>query len=308
MKKLLVSIILVGALLASAQGQAAPATPALESSASNAKAEDATLAAQGQNLAPLFKAREFKHGETSLKYYLFTPANLEAGKRYPLTLCLPEAAAGGTGRIRDYGALAFAANDFQAKYPSFALVPQFTDATIDGREWRTKETELLAPLIGELIKTNPVDPRRAYVTGQGKGGELAAYLNAEYPDLFAASLYVDCYWNKKSLPQLIRKPFIFVGVEETGESAAFAQAIDEACREGNTNFTAASWSAKLPIATQDDVARTMLEKGAPINLFSFEKGTVLSEAGKGSEGISVFEATYRLEPLRAWLFKQVLKP
>ena len=63
-------------------------------------------------------------------------------------------------------------------------------------------------------------------------------------------------------------------------------------------------SAILPESRQSELAAAMLEKGAPINIFEFETGTVLPEDGKGSEHMYSFDYAYKVAAVRDWLFKQ----
>lgn len=306
----LLLVIAVGLCFAAHEAAAEPGGPKLGSKAMGGgidKSGDLTLRDLIQTVAPAFKAREFKHGDTILKYNLFTPRNLESDKKYPLVMFMADATTPG-GEItapltQGYGALVWATPEFQESHPCFVLVPQFSGVAVNDNFERTPETDALEPLVKELEATLPVDAAKTYVTGQSMGGMLSAYLNATYPDLFAAALYVDCHWNVKDLPKLVKKPFIFICAGDTGKSADFMRAIDEACRSAGISFTTAAWSAKLPVGTQDQVAQTMLDKGAPVNLFNFEAGTVLPEPGKGSEHMYAFDAAYKLTPLRDWLFK-----
>lgn len=48
----------------------------------------------------------------------------------------------------------------------------------------------------------------------------------------------------------------------------------------------------------------MLAKGAPVNMFEFEPGTVLPEDGKGSEHMYSFDYAYKIPSVKEWLFRQ----
>ena len=80
--------------------------------------------------------------------------------------------------------------------------------------------------------------------------------------------------------------------------------LEEAAEKDGVQYTFASWSARLPESRQSELAATMLEKGAPVNLFQFEPGTVLPADGKGSEHMYSFDYAYRIPSVRHWLFEQ----
>lgn len=310
---LLLGLCILGAtFLTGCQSMAAdprPGEPA--SGAMLDKSGDGQLQKMIREIAPLFKQEHFRQEGMDLAYNLFTPANMEPGKKYPLVLFIADASTAGRDitapLLQGYGALVWASPEAQAAHPCFVVVPQFSGVAVNDAYEHSKEADSVLPLLNEIAGKYPVDAARVYATGQSMGGMMAMYYNIEMPEIFAASLFVDCHWDEKGFDKLVQKPFIFVYAGDKGKSYKTMQAIDAAARKMGKSFTWSEWSARLPIAEQDALARTMLAKGQPINLIGFENGTVLPENVQGSEHMYSFDHAYRLAPLRDWLFRHSLE-
>lgn len=271
------------------------------------KSGDAALQKMLSDVAPKFAQNEFKSGDKILRYNLFVPEAAARGEKQPLVLFMADASTPGADISaplkQGYGAPIWATAEAQAKHPCYVLVPQFSDRAVNDAWQKTAEVDLIVPLLRELAKTANVDPDRIYATGQSMGGMIAMYLNVAWPGEFAASLFVDSHWDPASFGELVKQNFIFMAAGDEGKGFADIKPLEEAAEKGGRSYTFASWSARLPLKTQEDVAQTMLDKGAPINFFEFEPGTVVPEGVKGSEHMYSFDCAYRLAPLRDWLFR-----
>lgn len=309
MKKIVFWSFCVGLLLLAACSQASgPKLGARAMGPMLDKSGDATLNALIADVLPRFTQHEAVAG--SLAYNLYVPEKLQAGKKYPLVLFMADASTAGrnvkTPLSQGYGALVFATPESQAKNPCFVLVPQFSGVVVNDSYEHTAEVEKVLDLLKAVAAEYPVDSARLYTTGQSMGGMISMFFNVAHPDIFAASLFVDCHWDKGTFSDLVRHPFIFVSAGDKGKSRASVEAIEEAARKMGVSYTWSEWSARLPLNTQDDLARTMLDKGQPINLIGFENGTVLPENGLGSEHMYSFDKAYQLTPVREWLFTHSL--
>ena len=126
------------------------------------------------------------------------------------------------------------------------------------------------------------------------------YYNSAYPDLFTASIFVDCHWDSATFPELVKHKFVFI---TAGKAGTFG-ALEEAASDAGINYAYTEFSARLPQDEQDELASRLLAKGDPINIINFESKTVLPPDGKGSEHMYSFDYAYRLTPVREWLFRQ----
>lgn len=274
------------------------------------KSGDATLQAMIKELVPEFKQMEYKDSETgiTMKYNLFIPKDADASRTYPLVLFIADASTPGpdftTPLTQGYGGLVWATDEWQSEHPCYVLVPQFSGVAVNDAYEHTDEVDVAIRLLKDVASNNKVDTSRLYTTGQSMGGMISMYYNVTYPDVFAASVFVDCHWDTATFPELARHKFVYFIAGDKGKAYSEIQPLEDACRQDGVQYTFASWSARLPETRQSELAAAMLEKGAPVNLFQFESGTVLPEDGKGSEHMYSFDYAYKIAAVRDWLFRQ----
>lgn len=244
----------------------------------------------------------------SLQYNLYTPKNIEAGKKYPLVLFMADASTPGpdplTPLIQGYGGLVWAAPEFQATHPAYVLVPQYSYITVNN-QWETMpEVDETIELLRDITAREPVDTNRLYTTGQSMGGMMSLYFNIKYPDVFAASMFVSCQWDVSKMDGFKDKKFVYITAGGDKEATGGADQLKALLRKEKASFAEATWSARLPEAEQDSLAAALLAKGDPRNFITFEGNTVLPEDGKGMVHMASFNFAYRLSPVCNWLFEQ----
>ncbi len=275
------------------------------------KSGDAVLQKMIAEIAPQFEPLEFSANGATMRYNLFSPSGREPGKKYPLVLFMADASTPGADvkkpLVQGYGALVWATPEAQAKNPCYVLVPQFSGVAVNDAYEHTPEVETVLKLLKHVVANHAVDANRLYATGQSMGGMISMYYNIKHPGIFAASIFVDCHWDKGGFDKLVEHPFIMIYAGRNGKAWQSVQAIEDAARKMSRGYTWSEWSARLPQQTQDDLASNQLEKGKPVNLMGFENGTVLPEDGGGSEHMHSFDHAYRLTPAREWLFGHSLE-
>ena len=275
------------------------------------KSGDTTLQAMTTTVVPKFRQLEYTDSETgkTMKYNLYTPAEKSEGVRYPLVLFMADASTPGdnplTPLTQGYGALVWATDEWQATHPCYVLVPQFSGVAVNDAYQRTDEVDMVIRMLRSVVDAHKdIDTARLYTTGQSMGGMISMYYNVAYPDVFAASIFVDCHWDTATFPELVRHKFVYFIAGTSGKAATEIKPIEEAAEQVGVGYTYAGWSARLPESRQSELAATMLAKGAPVNLFQFESGTVLPADGRGSEHMYSFDYAYRINSVRTWLFEQ----
>lgn len=270
------------------------------------KTGDAVLQAMIQAEVPEFRQQIYNDAVTgkSLHYNLFIPRNVDEEKSYPLVLFMADASTPGTDVTRPltqgYGALVWATEEWQTEHPCYILVPQYSGVAVNDAYEHTDEVDMVMRLVENIAKEKNIDPNRLYTTGQSMGGMISMYFNVTYPDVFAASIFVDCHWDSATFPELVKHKFTFI----TAGKAGTFDALEAAAKEAGIKYEYEEWSAKLPQQEQDRLASEELAKGAPINIIDFTSKTVLPADGKGSERMYSFDYAYRLTPVREWLFRQ----
>ncbi|MCM1518707.1 MAG: alpha/beta hydrolase-fold protein [Pseudoflavonifractor sp.] len=274
------------------------------------KSSDSTLQAMIKTVAPEFKQFEYKDTETgkTMTYSLFTPKGMDSSKDYPLVLFIADASTPGSDATRPltqgYGALVWATSESQAKNPCYVLVPQFTGVAVNDKYDHTDEVDIAMRMLNSLVADKNIDSKRLYTTGQSMGGMISMYYNVAYPDVFAASLFVDCHWDTSTFDSLVKHKFIYFIAGNEGKAYKCLEPLENAARKVGVQYTFAEWNAQLPEKRQSELAATMLDKGAPVNIFEFEPKSVLPADGKGSEHMYSFDYAYRIPSVRQWLFNQ----
>lgn len=264
------------------------------------KSGDSTLQAMIKNEVPEFKQIKYTDTPTgkTIMYNLFSPKEIEKGKTYPLVLFMADASTPGTDVTRQltqgYGALIWTTGQWQKEHPCFVLVPQYSGVAVNDAYEHTAEVDMVARLVKQFASQNQVDTDRIYTTGQSMRGMISMYYNSEYPDLFAASIFVDCHWDSETFTELVKHKFVFITAGKAGTFDALEKAADNA----GVKYEYTEWSAKLPQVEQDSLATAILAKGAPITIINFASKSVLPADGKGSEHMYSFDYAYRLKPVR----------
>jgi predicted peptidase len=148
------------------------------------------------------EAREWKAPDgTVVKYRFSAPANVEAGKTYPLVLFMHGAGErGGDNEAQlKHGVLPIIKAAESLGDPCFLIAPQCPSALwwspIDRETMRIKSAdqpnpllEAVIALIGETRKNHPIDPKRTYVTGISMGGYATWDLLGRIPDQINAAI------------------------------------------------------------------------------------------------------------------------
>ena len=279
------------------------------------KSSDAELQAMIAEVAPKFQLLTYEDEETgtALQYQLYVPENYDESESYPLIQFIPDASV--VGRDADYvltqgwGGLIWATEEEQAKHPSFVVVPVFTETVVDDSFNHSEQIEVALKLIQSLTETYSIDTNRLYTTGQSMGGMTSFYLNATYPDLFAASLFVGSQWDNSILNALEDDSFFYI-VSAGDPKASVGQAgLMEVFDGDGAAYSHAEWNAQDDAQAQNAAVAAMLSEGNSANFVTFTLGTTLAEGqtsgGGAGEHMTSFDYAYKIEAVRDWLFGQV---
>ena len=278
------------------------------------KSSDTQLQAMIAEVAPKFQLLTYEDAETgtTMQYQLYVPENYDASESYPLVQFIPDSSVVGRGAdavlTQGWGGLIWATDDEQAKHPAFVVVPVFTETIVDDSFNHSEQIEVAVRLIQSLTETYSIDTNRLYTTGQSMGGMTSFYLNATYPDLFAASLFVGSQWDNSILNVLEDDSFFYI-VSAGDPKASVGQAgLMEVFDGDGAAYSHAEWSAQDDAETQNAAVAAMLAEGNSANFVTFTLGTTLAEGqtsgGGAGEHMTSFDYAYKLEAVRDWLFAQ----
>ena len=226
-----------------------------------------------------FAARAFKSEMGELKYRLFTPADYDANKKYPLVLFFHGAGERGADNAKQlvHGMRDFSSEEVQQKYPCFIVAPQCPDnqqgvnvpwsaAEHTMPQQPAESLQLSLELLEALQKEFSIDDKRIYVTGLSMGGYATWDIIQRHPELFAAAAPVCGGGDKGGARKMAKLPlWVFHGDSDT---------------------------AVPPQRSRDMIAAIKAAGGSP-------KYTEYKKTGHDS-----WSATYRDPEFYAWLFAQ----
>ena len=279
------------------------------------KSSDAELQAMITEVAPKFQLLTYEDSETgtTLQYQLYVPENYDESQSYPLVQFIPDASA--VGRDADYvltqgwGGLIWATEEEQVKHPAFVVVPVFTETVVDDNFNHSEQIEVAVRLIQSLTEQYSIDTNRLYTTGQSMGGMTSFYLNATYPDLFAASLFVGSQWDNSILNVLEDNSFFYIVAAGDPKASAGQSGLMEVFDGDGAAYSYGEWSAQDDADIQNAAVEALLAEGNSANFVTFELGTTLAEGqtsgGGAGEHMTSFDYAYKIEVVRDWLFEQV---
>ena len=207
-----------------------------------------------------------------------------------------------------WGGLIWATEEEQAKHPAFVVVPVFTETVVDDSFNHSSQIDVAMRLLQSLTETYAIDTNRIYTTGQSMGGMTSFHLSIEYPDFFAAYLFVGSQWNTSLLSGLEQENFFYVvSAGDPKASAGQAELLALFDADGAA-YSHSEWSAQDDADTQKEAVAAMLAEGNSANFVTFTLGTTLAEgqtAGGGAgEHMTSFDYAYKLGAVRDWLFEQ----
>jgi predicted peptidase len=159
-----------------------------------------TSCAMARDPLPLEKLVFKDNAGKTVSYQLMKPEKIDPDKKYPLVVFLHGAGERGNDNEAQvvHGVPQFASRENREKYPCFLIAPQCPPAAKWAEvDWsansHTIPKEVSEPgrltllLIETLLKEQPIDPKRIYITGLSMGGYGTWDLIARRPDLFAAA-------------------------------------------------------------------------------------------------------------------------
>ena len=278
------------------------------------KSNDAELQAMIAEVAPKFQLLTYADTEsgTELQYQLFVPESYDPSGSYPLIQFIPDSSVVGKGAdavlTQGWGGLVWATEAEQAKHPAFVLVPVFTETIVDDNFNHSAQIEVALRLIQSLTEEYAIDTNRLYTTGQSMGGMTSFYLNATYPDFFAASLFVGSQWDNDVLNVLEDKPFFYIVSAGDPKASAGQAGLMAVFDVDDADYSHAEWGAQDDAEAQNANVAAMLAEGHNANFVTFTAGTTLakgqSAGGGAGEHMTSFDYAYKIEAVRDWLFAQ----
>lgn len=268
-----------------------------------------------KNVEDKFEQKTFNDSKTGLEipYNIYLPDNYDKNKNYPLVVFIADSSLVGKGEKasleQGLGGIIWANDSKNSKEECIVLVPTYSDVIIDDMQGNEKSEYLNATknLIDNVSSCYSVDANRIYGTGQSMGGMTILYLASQYPDLFAAEMFVSCQWDINELSNLDSQKFFYI-VSEGDQKASTGQKEVKQMLDNKSVKYEVLEGIDAQSGDNDNKINEMIGKNSNINFISFKQGTVTGNSTDNKMGagehMASFDYAYNLEPVRDWLFKQ----
>lgn len=153
------------------------------------------------------------------KYRLLKPSRIEDGKKYPVVLFLHGAGERGTdnrGQLQ-YLPAQMCQPAWRDKYPCFLIAPQcrpdrkwvevnWGDRKSVKQEEPTDQIKVVMQILDKVLKENPADLDRIYLTGLSMGGYGSWDLAMRMPERFAAAAPICGGGDETNAAKLVKLP------------------------------------------------------------------------------------------------------
>lgn len=310
--------------------QAAEATDATATGESDATASQASANPLGtvsntiaededalvSTYAGAFTQETYTDADTGLSvtYNLYLPEGYDESASYPLVVFIADSSCAGGDASRSLtqglGALVWASAEWQASNPCIVCVPTYPETILDdhGSYTTTAYVELTKRLIDAVSGQYAVDASRIYGTGQSMGCMTTLILASEYPDLYAACMFVDGQWDVTTLSGLEGQTFVYFAAEDDENAFAGMTEVKGMFDADAVSYATAQWDGTWSPDQLSTAANELFAAGESANFVSWATGTIDASSGGMMGGaayhMASFDYAYRCIAVMEWLFQQ----
>ncbi|MBO6308879.1 MAG: hypothetical protein J6N70_08625 [Oribacterium sp.] len=257
-----------------------------------------TLAEDEESLvstyAGKFEQKTFTDEETglSITYNLYLPEGYDEAASYPMVVFIGDSTCAGDdptySLTQGRGALVWATEEWQSVNPTIVAVPTYPETILDDHNGytTTEYVELTKRYIDYMCEEYAVDAERIYGTGQSMGCMTTLILASEYPDLYAACMFVDGQWDINALSGLKDQTFVYFAAEDDTSAWSGAQEVMEMFDSDNVSYEYVQWDGTWSVDELSSAAKELFSADENQYFISWKTGTI--DAGSfmmgGAEG------------------------
>ncbi|MBO6129637.1 MAG: prolyl oligopeptidase family serine peptidase [Pseudobutyrivibrio sp.] len=232
--------------------------------------------------ADVFEQVEYTDDETGLTvtYNIYLPEDYDESEEYPMVVFIADSSCAGddatASLTQGRGALVWASEEWQGANPSIVLVPTYPETILNDQDGysTTEYVELTKRLIDDVSEEYAVDTDRIYGTGQSMGCMTTLILASEYPDLYAACMFVDGQWDVSTLFALEDQTFIYFAAEDDTSAYNGMQEVMEMFDEDGVDYTYAQWDGAWTPDELSEATAELLSGGTNAYFVSWASGTI----------------------------------
>ena len=165
--------------------------------------------------------------------------------------------------------------------PFIMAVPIYPVTILDdhGSYTTTEYVELTARFIQSMCGQYAVDAQRIYGTGQSMGCMTTLILASEYPDLYAACMFVDGQWDINTLSGLEGQTFVYFAAEDDANAWNGAQEVMSMFDSDEISYAYAQWDGNYSTDELSDAAQALFRENEDQYFISWLTGTIEPKTG-----------------------------
>ena len=253
-----------------------------------------TLAEDEESLvstyAGKFEQKTFTDEETglSITYNLYLPEGYDEAASYPMVVFIGDSTCAGDdptySLTQGRGALVWATDEWQSVNPTIVAVPTYPETILDDHSGytTTEYVELTKRYIDYMCEEYAVDAERIYGTGQSMGCMTTLILASEYPDLYAACMFVDGQWDVNALSGLENQSFVYFAAEDDTSAWSGAQEVMEMFDTDGVSYEYVQWDGTWSVDELSSAANDLFNADENQYFISWKTGTI--DAGSFTMG------------------------
>ncbi len=237
--------------------------------------------------ADKFEQKTYSDSESglSITYNLYLPEGYDASGSYPTVVFIGDSSCAGSDATvsltQGRGGLVWATKEWQSVYPSIVAVPSYPETILDdhGSYTTTEYVELTGRFIDYLSSEYAVDTNRIYGTGQSMGCMTTLILASEYPDLYAACMFVDGQWDISTLKGLEDQTFVYFAAEDDTNAWNGAKEVMSMFDTDSVSYKYAQWDGNYSVDELSSAAKDLFSEDEDQYFISWATGTIEPKSG-----------------------------
>lgn len=237
--------------------------------------------------ASKFEQRTYEDSQSglSITYNLFLPEGYDASSSYPMVVFIADSSCVGNDATvsltQGRGGLVWAAEEWQSVYPTIVAVPTYPETILDdhGSYTTTEYVELTKRYVDYMSSEYAVDTNHIYGTGQSMGCMTTLILASEYPDLYAACMFVDGQWDISTLTGLEDQSFVYFAAEDDTNAWNGAQEVMAMFDADSVSYKYAQWDGTWSVDELSSAAQELFDADENQYFISWATGTIEPKSG-----------------------------
>lgn len=251
--------------------------------------------------------------EAEMQCSVYIPAAYAQQQNLPLIIYIPDSSlvnkAMNTYK-RAACPLNWAKAERMAESPAFLLLIRITENSTAVTD-ENVEAGQLVPIIDSVVAQYGLDENRLYLTGQSMGGIMDFALNDQYPEKFAATVYVGCQMGDEvgddqynavlSSAQFASQKFVYITSRKDGKAPLGQDDVEKALTDRGIEY-GKLYDLDHQSEELNAQVKAVLDQGYDQTLLGFAQ--VTGTGDPAAEHMQSFKFAYAIDVLYDWLLAQ----